>query len=115
MFEFADPCHSGPFIREEILKPRGLSVTSGAVALGVTSPALSALLNERAELSPEMAIRLEKAFGFSMETMLKMQLAFNIAAMRRLAKSINVKRWTPAKAKRRTEARRSPVSKAVKV
>lgn len=114
MFDFADPCHPGPFIRDEILKPRGLNVTRGAAALGVTRPALSALLNERAELSPEMAIRLEKAFGFSIETMLKMQMAFNIAATRRMAKSINVKKWTPTKVKRRTGVRRSPVSQTEK-
>lgn len=114
MFDFADPCHPGPFIREEILAPRGLNVTSGAAALGVTRPALSAVLNERADLSAEMAVRIEKAFGVSMETMLKMQLAYNIATTRRLLKSIAVKKWTPAKTKRRTEARRSSNPKSAK-
>ena len=97
MFVFADPCHPGPFIRDEILFPRGLNVTSGAIALGVTRPALSALLNARADLSPEMALRIEKAFGVSMETMLRMQLAFDIAKARRLAKSVHVKKWTAPK------------------
>ena len=107
MFVFANPCHPGPFIREEILAPRGLNVTTGAFALGVTRPALSSLLNERSDLSPEMALRIEKAFGVSMETMLRMQLAFNVAKARRLAKSIQVKKWTAPKTKRRAEARRN--------
>lgn len=107
MLVFADPCHPGPFIREEILGPRELNVTTGATALGVTRPALSALLNERADLSPEMAVRIEKAFGVSMELLLKMQMAYNIAKVRRLAKSIHVKKWTPTKTKRRAEARRA--------
>ena len=106
MLVFADPCHPGPFIREEVLAPRELNVTTGAAALGVTRPALSALLNERADLSPEMAVRIEKAFGVSMELLLKMQMAYNIAKVRRLAKSIHVKKWAPPKTKRRAEARR---------
>jgi antitoxin HigA-1 len=110
MFLFADPCHPGSFIRDEILTPRDLNVTHGAVALGVTRPALSAVLNQRADLSAEMALRIEKAFGVSMEIMLGMQLAFNVAQMRKRAKSIHVKKWQAMKAKRRTEARRSDQS-----
>ena len=63
------PAHRGGFVKKEVLKPLGLSVTEAADALGVTRPALSALLNERAHLSPDMAIRIEKAFGVSMETL----------------------------------------------
>ena len=63
-----DPAHPGGFVRSEILDALELSVTDAAAALGVTRAALSALLNERAALSADMAIRIEKAFGVSMDT-----------------------------------------------
>ena len=71
------PAHPGGFIRHEVFDPHGLSVTEAAKALGVTRPALSALLNERVGLSPEMAIRVEKAFGVSQDTLMQMQRSFN--------------------------------------
>jgi antitoxin HigA-1 len=74
-----EPAHPGGFVKHEVLKPYGLSVTEAADALGVTRPALSALLNERAQLSPDMAIRIEKAFGVSMETLMRMQNSYDIA------------------------------------
>ena len=58
-----NPAHPGGFVKTEIIEALGLSVTDGARVLGVTRPALSALLNERVHLSPEMALRIEKAFG----------------------------------------------------
>jgi addiction module HigA family antidote len=61
------PSHPGSFIKHEIVEPIGLSVTDAAEALGVTRATLSALLNERARLSPEMALRMEKAFGGARE------------------------------------------------
>ena len=61
----------------------GLSVTRAAGVLGVTRPALSALLNERAKLSPEMALRIEKVFGGSMDTLLRMQTSYDIAKTRK--------------------------------
>lgn len=73
------PTHPGGFIRTEIIEPLNLSITAAAVALGVTRPALSALVNERAALSPDMAIRIDKAFGVSMETLLRMQNSYDIA------------------------------------
>lgn len=76
------PAHPGGFIRTEIIEPLNLSVTAAAVALGVTRPALSALVNERAALSPDMAIRIDKAFGVSMETLLRMQNSYDIAQAR---------------------------------
>lgn len=85
------PTHPGEFIRMEVIEPLGLTVTDAAEALGVTRQAVSALLNGRASLSPEMAIRLEKAFGLKMETLLQMQTAFDIAAARKNAASIKVK------------------------
>lgn len=84
------PAHPGGFIKSEVLEPLGLSVTDGAKALGVTRPALSALLNERADLSPDMALRIEKAFGVSMDTLMRMQNSFDIAKARLRASEIRV-------------------------
>lgn len=89
------PSHPGQFIRMEILAPLGLSVTKAAEILGVTRPALSALLNERASLSPDMALRIEKAFGLKMDTLLRMQTAYEIAAAREREGTIQVKRYEP--------------------
>lgn len=92
------PVHPGDFIRHEIIAPLGLSVTAAAAALGVTRAALSALLNQRASLSPEMALRLEKAFGISMDTLMRMQNSHDIASMRQRAETIDVKRYAGASA-----------------
>jgi addiction module HigA family antidote len=77
----------------EVIEPLDLSVTKAAKVLGVTRPALSALLNGRAALSPEMALRVEKAFGVRMDTLLRMQTAFEIAETRDRETSIKVKRY----------------------
>src|SRR3954464_3289941 len=87
-----NPAHPGGFVKSEIVEALELSVTDAAKALGVTRPALSALLNERASLSSEMALRVEKAFGLSMETLMRMQNSFDIAEARRRAGDIEVKR-----------------------
>jgi len=71
------PAHPGEFIRHEVFAPHGLSVTEAARVLGVTRPALSALLNERGGLSPELASRVEKAFGVSQDTLMHMQGSFD--------------------------------------
>src|ERR1700730_4895778 len=63
-----NPPHPGDFIRTEIIEPAGLSVTAASVALRVSRPALSSLLNGKADLSGEMALRIEKAFGAKMDT-----------------------------------------------
>jgi addiction module HigA family antidote len=89
----ARPAHPGQFIRMEVLEPLGLSVTKAAEVLGVTRPALSALLNGRAALSPDMALRIEKAFGPKMDTLLRMQTAYAIAAARDREGAIKVKRY----------------------
>ena len=91
------PAHPGGFVRSEIVEGLGLSVTDAAKALGVTRAALSALLNERAQLSAEMAIRLEKAFGVSMDTLMRMQNSFDIAQARKREGEIHV---APFKGKR---------------
>ncbi len=84
------PAHPGGFIKHEIVAPLGLTVTAAAKALGVTRAALSALFNERARLSPEMALRVEKAFGVSMDTLMRMQNSHDIAQARRQAGRIKV-------------------------
>ena len=93
MMRMARPAHPGQFIRMEIIEPLGLSVTKAAKVLGVTRPALSALLNGRAALSPDMALRVEKAFGVRMDTLLRMQTAFEIAGAREREANIKVKRY----------------------
>lgn len=95
MIRMTEPSHPGQFIRMEIIEPLGLSVTDAAKALGVTRPALSALLNARAALSPEMALRIEKAFAVKMDTLLRMQTAFEIAVARRREAAIKVDRYVP--------------------
>lgn len=82
--------HPGGFVRLEVLKRHGLSVTEAANALGVTRPALSALLNERSHLSTDMALRIEKVFGISMEKLIFMQTNHDIAQARMKSKNMNV-------------------------
>jgi antitoxin HigA-1 len=84
------PAHPGGFLKTEIIAPLGLSVTDAARALGVTRPALSALLNERAALSPDMAIRIEKAFGVRLDTLMRMMNSWEIAEARKREGDIKV-------------------------
>ncbi|MBU1385736.1 MAG: HigA family addiction module antidote protein [Alphaproteobacteria bacterium] len=92
------PAHPGGFIRTEIIEPLNLSITAAAAALGVTRPALSALVNERAALSPDMAIRIDKAFGVSMETLLRMQNSYDIAQAKSREGEIKVAPYVTAPA-----------------
>ncbi len=87
------PAHPGAFVKFEVIEPLDLSVTDAARVLGVTRAALSALLNERSSLSPEMALRIEQAFGVSMDTLLRMQLSFDIAQTRHKFGDLGVKRY----------------------
>src|SRR5277367_4219341 len=87
-----NPPHPGEFIRTEIIGPVGLTVTAAAAALRVSRPALSSLLNGKANLSGEMALRIEKAFGVRMDTLLRMQASYDIAQTRKREKQIRVKR-----------------------
>jgi len=89
------PPHPGSFIREEILEELGLSVARAAEILGVRRATLSDLVNGHASLSPEMALRVEKAFGVSMDTLLRMQAWHDSHAMRERAGEIEVKRYEP--------------------
>lgn len=90
------PPHIGDFIRTEIIESLGLTVTSGAVALGVTRQTLSTLLNCHSGLSPSMALRIEKAFGVKMDTLLRMQTAYEIARARSMEREIEVARYAAA-------------------
>lgn len=83
-----NPPHPGDFIRTEIIEPTGLSVTAAAAVLHVSRPALSSLLNAKADLSGVMALRVEKAFGVRMETLMRMQSAYDIAKARSREKEI---------------------------
>src|ERR1700692_2288341 len=85
----------GIFIKDEVLEPLNLSVSRAADVLGVRRATLSDLVNGKAALSPEMALRVEKAFGISMDTLLRMQAWFDSHAMRQKAGSIVVQRYTP--------------------
>lgn len=87
-----NPPHPGSFIRTEIIEPVGLTVTAAAAALQVSRPTLSSLLNSKADLSGDMALRIEKAFGVKMDTLMRMQSAYDIAQTRKREKDIRVKR-----------------------
>ena len=90
------PSHPGDFIRTEIVEELGLSVTAAAEILGVRRATLSDLLNCKAALSPEMALRVEKAFDVSMDMLLRMQAWYDASQMRARASEISVRRYQPA-------------------
>ena len=89
------PSHPGDFIRTEVVEDLGLSVTRAAQILGVRRATLSDLLNGHASLSPEMALRIEKAFQVSMDLLLRMQAWYDAARMRARADEVNVQRYEP--------------------
>jgi addiction module HigA family antidote len=89
-----NPPHPGGVIRRQVIEPLGLSVTEAARILGVTRQAVSLLLNERTDLSSEMALRIEKAFGPKMDHLMRMQLAFDLARQRQREGRIRVKRYS---------------------
>lgn len=84
--------HPGPWLRAEVLAHYGMTVTAAADHLKVTRPALSNLLNGKAALSLDMAIRFEKAFGVSAATLLRMQANYDLAHADELANAIEVER-----------------------
>lgn len=90
------PPHVGSFIRTEILEELNLSIAKAAEVLDVRRATLSDLVNEKAGLTPEMALRIEKAFGVSMDTLLKMQAWYDTVNMRQHADEISVQRYNPA-------------------
>lgn len=91
-----NPPHPGRIIRQECIEPLGLTVTEAARALGVTRQALNNLVNLKAGISPEMAIRLSKAFGSSPEVWLGMQMAYDLAQLEKETGKIRVQRVAAA-------------------
>ena len=91
-----NPPHPGDLIRTEIIGALGLSVSQAATILKVRRATLSDLLHGKAALTPEMALRIEKAFGPDMNHLLRMQLAYDVAKARLRSAAISVKRYTPA-------------------
>ena len=90
------PSHPGNFVRTEVIEQLGLSVTRAAQILGVRRATLSALLNGNASLSAEMALRIEKGFGVSMDMLLRMQAWRDAALMRMREEEIDVQRYEAA-------------------
>ena len=87
-----NPVHPGKIIKHDCIEALGLNVTDAAEALGVVRTTLSSVRNEKASVSPEMAIRISKAFGGTPEHWLRMQLAYDVAQMRDQIDRIQVKR-----------------------
>jgi addiction module HigA family antidote len=90
------PPHPGDLIRTEIIEALGLTVSRAAEILRVRRATLSDLLHGKASLTPEMALRIEKAFGPEMDHLLRMQLAYDVAQARQRSHKIAVKRYVPA-------------------
>ena len=90
-----NPPHPGLSVRYDCLEPLGLSITAGAQVLGVSRQALNNLVNGRSAISPEMAIRLDKAFGGGGEVWLRMQANYDLAQAMKHANEIRVKRYEP--------------------
>jgi antitoxin HigA-1 len=91
-----DPPHPGEAIRKLCIEPAGLTVTAAAGVLGVSRKALSELLNGHSGVSAEMAVRLSKAFGGSIESWLTQQMQYDLAQVRKRAARIDAKRYEPA-------------------
>ncbi len=87
-----NPPHPGLSVRHDCLEPLGLSVTDAARRLGVSRKQMSELVNGRSGISPEMAIRLDKAFGGGADTWYRLQAAYDLAQAMKKADRIKVKR-----------------------
>lgn len=90
------PSHPGEFIYRQVLEPLDLNITKAAEVLGVRRATLSDLVNGKAALSPEMALRLEKAFEIKMDFLLRMQALYDTARMRQTGDGIEVARFQPS-------------------
>lgn len=89
-----NPPHAGRVIHDGIIEPLGLSVSKAAAILGVRRATLSDLVNGKATLTAEMALRIHKAFGPDIDHLLRMQVAYDAAQIRKRSKTIKVKRYT---------------------
>jgi len=91
-----NPPHPGDLIKTEVIGALGLNVSKAAEILKVRRATLSDLLHGKAALTPDMALRIEKAFGPEMDHLLRMQLAYDVAKARQRARGISIKRYVPA-------------------
>ena len=91
-----NPPHPGAIVREAIVDGLGLTITDAATGLGISRKQLSELVNERAGISPEMAIRLEKGLGSTAEHWIRLQAAFDLARARAGARKLRVEKLEPA-------------------
>jgi addiction module HigA family antidote len=89
------PPHPGLSVRHDCIEPLGLTISEAAKRLGVSRKQLSDIVNCRAGLSPEMAIRLDKAFGGDAETWYRLQAAYDLAQAMKRADEIKVERFSP--------------------
>ncbi len=87
-----NPPHPGLSVRHDCLEPLGLSVTEAARKLGVSRKQLSDIVNGRSGISPEMAVRLDKAFGGGANTWYRLQAAYDLARAMKHADRIKVER-----------------------
>ncbi len=92
------PVHPGKIIKYDCMEPFGLNVTSAAKVLGVSRTTLSRVINSKASISPEMAIRVSKAFGSTPEHWLRMQLAYDVSRMKETVDKIQIERYQPSMA-----------------
>lgn len=88
-----NPPHPGEIVKYECLEPLGLTVTRAAEGLGITRQALSNLVNEKSDMSVDMALRLSQAFGSTPETWLRLQMAYDLWQAREQAQQIKVERF----------------------
>ncbi len=91
-----NPPHPGEFLRTEVIDAAGLTVTAAAKVLRVARPTLSSLVNGKADLSGDMALRFEKAFGVKMDTLMRMQSSYDIAQTRKRESKIRVRPFVMA-------------------
>jgi addiction module HigA family antidote len=99
-----EPPHPGLSVRYDCLEPLGLTVTDGAKVLGVSRQALNSVVNGKAGISPEMAIRLDKAFGGTADAWLALQSSYDLARARKTEKNIIVKRYVAQQRRREPQA-----------
>ena len=90
-----NPPHPGDFVKTEVIGPLGLTVAAAAKILGVSRPTLSTFLNGHSDLSGNMALRVEKAFGVKMDTLMRMQASYDIVRARERESEIAVARYRP--------------------
>lgn len=94
------PVHPGKIIKHDCIEASNLNITEASTVLGITRQTLSRLINEQTSVSPDMAIRISKAFGSTPEHWLRLQLAYDVAHMHDKVNSIKVKRYIPSSHKR---------------